>query len=406
MFSLTNNFRSLNLEIRPIVIIDKRAITVHNLGMKLIYGTLLLFVVGLPFSAAAETVLRIGSDISLEADQVVSGDYYVSSGPLGRASMSGTVEGDMLVFASSAVLNGIITGDLLLIAGTAQVQASTSDDVRIVAGEVTLSEMVGGDVFVLGGTLNILSTATIAGDVFFFGGSLNSEGAIGGSVFGSAERVRIDGPVGKDINMQIPAGLTLGDRAAVKGSVTYDSYLPMVRSQASVIEGEVFEQKLSAPDSRTVARKILTPLFVILFATLSLFLLFKRGLKRLVATVDESLVLAAGIGAGVVIAAPIAALILMITVLGFILGTALLGSLIMFYAIAVSLSGAVLGGLIARRLTGEVIITLPTVVLGTLFAYALFFLPLVGPFLGAILFMLTLGGLVRGVYHVLKVRAE
>jgi cytoskeletal protein CcmA (bactofilin family) len=374
--------------------------------MKAIFSTLVVLAAMAPFLVNAETVLRVGNDISLEADQVVDGDYYVSAGPLGRASMSGTVAGDMLVFASSAVLNGTIAEDLLLVAGTAQVQASTSDDVRILAGEVTLSEAVGGDVFVIGGTLNILSTATIAGDVFFFGGSMTSEGTIGGSVLGSAERVRIDGAVGKDINMQIPAGLTLGEKASVKGNVTYMSFLPMARSQASVIEGEVIEQKRSAPDARTVARELLTPLFVILFATLSLFLLFKRGLERLVATVDESLVLAVGIGAGIVLAAPVAALILMVTVLGFLLGIMLFGSLLVFYAVAVSLTGAVLAGLIMKRMYGEITVTLLPIVLGTLAVYALMFLPFIGPFMVAILFMLTLGGLVRGVYHVLKVRAE
>lgn len=365
-----------------------------------------MFTLALPMVVEAETVLRVGSDISLESDQVVNGDYYVSAGPVGRASMSGVVEGDMVIFASSAVLNGTIAEDLLLIAGTAQVQASTSDDVRIVAGEATISEAVGGDVFVLGGTLNILSTATIAGDVFFFGGSLNSEGAIGGSVLGSAERVRIDGFVGKNVNMQVPAGLTLGDKAVVKGNVTYGSHIPMVRSQASIVEGEVLEQQRAVADTRAVAREVLTPLFVILFATLSLFLLFKRGLERLVATVDESLVLAAGIGAAAVLAAPVATIILMVTVLGFILAIALLGSLLVFYAVALSLTGAVLAGLVTKRMYGEAMVTLPAVVLGTLATYALLFLPFIGTFLVAVLFMLTLGGLVRGVYHVLKVRAE
>ncbi len=374
--------------------------------MKSIILSMVVAVVMFPQISQAETVLRVANEVSLEADQVVNGDYYASAGPLGRATMSGEVLGDTLVFASTAVLNGTVAEDLMVVAGTANIQASTSDDVRVLAGEVTLSEPVGGDVFVLGGTLTVLSTATIAGDIFFFGGSLTMEGSVGGSVLGSAERVRIDGPVGKDINMQVPAGLTLGDKAAVKGSVTYTSYVPLVRSQASVVEGDVVEQTTAAPDTRALAREILTPLFVILFATLSLFLLFKRGLVRLVATVDESLVLAAGLGASVVIAGPVVAVVLMITVLGFFLGLSLLGSLLVLYSIALVLTGATCAGVVTKRWFGESMVTLPVVVLGTVGVYSLLFIPVVGPFLIAMLFMATLGGLVRGVYHVLKVRAE
>jgi hypothetical protein len=66
----------------------------------------------LPFSAYAETVLRVGDDISVSADQTVEGDYYVSAGPLGHTTMSGKVEEDMYAFGGSVTANGSIGGDL------------------------------------------------------------------------------------------------------------------------------------------------------------------------------------------------------------------------------------------------------------------------------------------------------
>lgn len=377
------------------------------MAMKGIIAVVLCVVFVMPIVANAESVLRVGEDISVESDQRIDGDYYVSAGPFGRTTMSGTVTEDMQVLAGSAVLNGTIGKDLLLVAGTGQMHASVTDDVRIVAGDVTLSEAVGGDVFVIAGTLQVLSTAHIKGDVFFFGGDATIEGTIDGSLQGAAERVRVDGAVGKNIDMHVPGGLTLGDKAAVTGNVVYKGGVPLVRSQASTVEGEVTEQVSAVTTNfKTTARAFLTPLFVTLFAALSLFLLFKRGLQKLVDLVGVSLWQSTGIGAATLIAAPVAAFLLMVTVLGLLLGTALLGGLIMLYALALALTGVVAGALIHQYVRGYALVSMVTIVLGTLFIHVILLIPVIGFLLATALFLVTLGGLTRSVYYVLQLRAE
>ncbi len=374
--------------------------------MKFTTGVLTALIFVLPVTASAETVLRAGQDISVEADQVINGDYYVSVGPFGRTTMSGAVTEDMVAIAGSALINGSIGSDVFLLAGAAQLHASTTDDVRIVAGEAVISEAVGGDVFVVAGTLQVLSSAKIAGNVYFFGGDATIEGVVAGSLYGTAERIRVDGQIGQNIDVRTPAGLTLGDKASVAGTVSYASAVPLQRSQGSVVEGSIIEQSTESADARQTARAVLTPLFVVLFASLSLFLLFKRGLQALVERVDESILIASGVGAAALFGAPIVAMLLLVTVLGLLLGLMVLGGLVVLYTLALALMGVVAGAFLSKYVRGRLEVSLPTILVGSATLQALMFIPVLGIVALALCFTLTLGGLTRSAYQVLHTRAE
>ncbi len=374
--------------------------------MKSTIGVLTVLVFLLPVTTNAETVLRVGQDISVETDQVINGDYYVSVGPFGRTTMSGTVAGDMVVVAGSALVNGSIGGDALLFAGAAQLHASTSDDVRIVAGEAIISEAVNGDVFVMAGTLQVLSSAKIAGNVYFFGGDATIEGTVDGSLYGTAERIRVDGQIGQNIDVRTPAGLTLGDQASVAGSITYASAVPLQRSQGSVVEGDIVEQATKSANAREAARGVLTPLFIILFASLSLFLLFKRGLQALVERIDESMLITSGIGAAAIFGAPIVAMLLLVTVLGLLLGLMVLGGLVILYTVAIALTGVVAGAFLSKYFRSRLEVSLPTIIVGSVVLQGLMFIPVLGFLVVALCFILTLGGLTQSAYQVLHTRAE
>ena len=151
-----------------------------------------------PVVGQAATVL-LGDKISIEADEVIEDDYYVSVGTLGSTVMSGTIEGDMYTIAGSVTTNGVIKGDFGALAGLSYMHASVTDDVRIVAAEVVIDDYVGGDVFVMAGKLKILSTAQIEGDVIFYGLEGEISGAVGGSVYGTTDTLRIDTKVAGDV---------------------------------------------------------------------------------------------------------------------------------------------------------------------------------------------------------------
>ena len=359
----------------------------------LLSGVFLLALVFLPQVSAAETVLRTGIDLSVESEQVVEGDYYVSSGLFGSSVMSGKVEGDMYGVGAVVTVNGEVGTDATIAAGTVHMYGPVGDDLRVLAGEVTIAEPVAGDLFVLGGLVSILSTASIGGDVFVFGGAVSIEGDVQGSVYGHAEQVSINAAVGKNVEVTAPAGFSLGDKASIAGDVRYTSAVPISRTPGAVVEGELLQGKNEEITPRDEARAILIPLFIALFTVLSLYLLFKQQIVKLVELVQGDSGKSMLIGALVLVAGPVAAVVLMMTVLGVFVGMALFAFLIMLYVVSMSLTGAVLGLLLSRLVTPNAQLSLGTIMLGTLLLHGLMFIPVVGIFLLIVLLCVTLGGI-------------
>jgi len=352
----------------------------------------------LPTGTQAETVLRTGSDISVEADQVVDGDYYVSVGPFGKTVMSGSVAGDMYALGALVTVNGEIGNDVSILAGSAQLHASVTDDVRIFAGEVTLADEIGGDVFVIAGSLSILSTAKIAGDVFFFGGNLSIEGDVGGSVLGKAQSTSIDSHIGGNIDVTAQTELLLGDRAVVDGSVQYTSFSQLTRGQGAVVGGEVMKSEYASISTREQTRDVLIPIFITLFATLSLYLLFKKELESLITTTEGGFTRSILIGSSVVLLGPVVAVLLMVTILGILVGLMTLAVVVILYVAGIALSSVVLGAYVSKFFTKKLEVTLITILVGSVSIQLLLFIPVLGLLAVYTIFAITVGGITQQLY--------
>ena len=359
----------------------------------------LLLICLVPSVASAETVLRTGESVSVETNQVIEDDFYVGAGTV---SMSGKVSEDMYAVAGSATINGEVGKDLTILAGSAQVHASTSDDVRVVAGEVVIAERVGGDVFVIGGLLKILSSATVAGNVFFYGGEAEINGAVGGSVLGTADRIRIDTTVDGDVDVTTAYSLTLGDRANISGDVRYVSADEIIRAQNAVVEGEVVRNTESTQPSRLSLGDRLLPLFVLLFATLSFYLIFRRELLFVTKETFDSVAKAGLVGAGVLLGGPLIVLLLFVTQLGVLVGLILLLALLLGFTLSLVLMNVLAGNLAARLFSRRAEMNVWWIFLGTAIVDILIFIPIVGPFILFVLFTITLGGLVFSTYRLLR----
>lgn len=372
--------------------------------MKNIAYLFAVILVCVPFGVHAETVLRIGEDVSVDADQTVNGDYYVTVGPFNTTAMSGTIAEDMYAFGGSVLTNGTVGSDLTIVGGTAQVYGAVADDVRIVAGEVTISEHVGGDLFVVAGSLHVLSSASIDGDLIFFGGDAEINGKVGGSVLGSSEKMRIDSEVGGDVDIKTATELTLGGKANVAGTVSYTSLSPVVRAQNATIAGEVIQNQYVAADSdvQSKTRKAFIPVFVTLFAALSLYLLFRSELQVLVDQIQKAPFKNMLFGVAVLVLGPIVSLLLIATVLGILVGVLSLSLVLIAYVIGFALSGVVLGAYFSKLFTRKMTVSLPWILLGTLTFHALFFIPVIGSVVVLLVFIATVGGLATSLYKLLS----
>ena len=339
-----------------------------------------------PFGVDASTVVRTGDIVSLAADQSVEGDFY---GLGGTTAVSGAVSEDLFLVGGTVTLNGDIGADVAVVGGTIDIHGAVGDDVRVIGGTVVVAGTVEGNLVVVASELKVLSTAVIGGDVMFFGGNADVSGAVGKDVLGTSEYLRIDGPVGGNVDIKV-GSVVLGDRAEIVGRLSYNSPQDLIRAQNAIVTGEIVRsEEKAAPDN--TARSFAVAFLATLFASLVLFLLGKPFVHTIISRAHDRAWRSVFIGFGFIFLTPIAAVILLVSTLGTLVGFLLLCAYFALLFLAFILAGPVIGSYVMRFAKQSYTVTVLTIVLGTAIAYVVMMVPVLGQLLVLFAVTLTLG---------------
>jgi len=360
---------------------------------RLTYPALFAFLVCflLVQQAEARTVIRTGDNISIAEDQIIEGDFYTAANII---NLSGKVDEDLVAAAADITLNGSVGDDVLIIAGRTDIHGTVGDDLRIISGEVTIAEAVAGDVFVIGGVVKILSTATVGGDVIVYAGQATIEGMVEGDIVGSIDELRIDGVVKGDVDVRV-SDLTFGDRAAVTGTVRYVSHNVAVQSLNSTIEGELTRSDPALPVKDMTLKVALVPVLVLLFSILTWYLVSRKTLALLVDRATERSPRPILTGIIFILLAPLAASLLMVSMIGVLVGAAILLAYFLIMLLSIISFSAVLGKLLMKLFNKpRAELSLFNLTIGVLGVVLLVLLPVIGQLSLLALIILTFGTIV------------
>lgn len=364
-----------------------------NTLLKKSVGLIMLSIFMLPAVVLASPVIRSGDTVSVGSDQMVSGDFY---GFGDTANLSGVINGDAYVVGRKITINAPVSDDVVVVGSTIQVHAPIGDDFRAFGAEVTLAEEVKGDVFVIGGELRVLSTASIEGDIIFYGGTLVVEGPVAGAVLSTGNDIRIDAFVGGDLTVNAEH-MTLGDRSEVLGDIVYRGGTDIVRSQNAVVVGDIQEdQREKEPVSFGA---VFIPFIMGLFSALIGFLLFRPFFQGLVREAKTGYGQYGLIGLAVCVAAPFAAFILMVSVLGLFVGMFLLALYIALLVAAWVTATIVVGTYVVGLVTKRYDVTLTAVVVGAITLDLALLVPFLGPLVVFASILIALGALSLRLYR-------
>jgi hypothetical protein len=358
----------------------------------------LLCILFIPFTTFAGPIIRSGDFVSVDSEQELKGDFYAFSPSI---TISGTAENDAYLAGKEVTVNAPIQGDLSVIAETIQIHGDIGDDARAIGREVVIANNIKGDVVVMGGSLNILSTATVEGDILFMGGELMVEGDVNGSIHGKAETARFNGQIGGDLDMETESAITLGNKAKVLGNVTYMSGEDIVRAQGAEIVGNIQKEETGTQASPFFGVFLLYA-GAIFFAVLFLFLLQRRRIEQFIASVTYSPGILGIIGLGIFFIVPFVGFLLMVSIIGMIVGIILLTMYVFLLGLSIMSAGILIGYSLQRVLTKKTSVTMKTILLGTLLFILLGFIPVIGPLLMGAAVLVMLGALSVGFYRLLK----
>ncbi len=267
---------------------------------------------GLPVEAAK---IDAGDNLTVGGNELIDDDLYL----FGEVIMvSGRVDGDAALFGREVVVDGNIMGSLLVFAETVRITGNVSGTVRGASNSFSFSGSSGRDLLIMANTLTM--TGTVGQDIFAAASNGTITGSVGRDIKSTFNRLIADGPVGGDINAVINE-LIIGPNAQVSGKLTYTSEAEATINKEAVVGGKI--TRLDPPKTEvtgvTAGRSawgFMRPILSLLFAALLMILFFPVVTNGSADMIRENPVPSLGTGALIVFVAPIAALALLITVIG------------------------------------------------------------------------------------------
>lgn len=368
---------------------------------------------------AATTSVR-NKTVTLPAGETVQQDYFAAGDVV---MLSGVVNGDAYIAGGIVTVNGTVNGDLFVAGGTVTINGTLAQDLRAAGGTVIVTSPVPGSVTVAGGTVTFTETAPVTGSILAGAGTLNIASTIGGGITAGAGTMTI----GEDVDGNIVAGagsLTIMPGVHVAGDLTYWSDTPAETGEGATVSGMIkrhdapeSDLKKTVPGMQDMEERFATSIagafiawkiagFLLTFVLgLLLFRFMPNFTKKVTESFNAMPLKSAGIGFLTLIGIPVAALALMITLVGIPAGAFLFAALAVLLYVAHMYAGLSLGIVVLRWLnvrTSQSLIFLTGLAL-------LFFIMLV-PFFGflakSVIELIALGAVMTEKIAVAKTMRE
>ena len=351
-------------------------------------------------ASANATTFAGGEAYSLGASEAVEGNLYTAGGSV---NVSGNVNGDLITAGGNLFIAGKVAEDLIVAGGTINIVGDVGEDVRIVGGNIIISGKMGGELVGAGGQLNILSSSAVRGDLNLSGGAIRLEAPVQGNAEINGGNVYVNGLVAGNLIVR-GEKIELGPNASVRGDFTYYSQSEAVISETAAVAGETTFEQIEAPVKKgdgvkgilavvvwlAIAKTIMVTLLAILF-----IYIWKRWAKDFVSDATDNFWKRALLGFAVLFLTPIAAVLLMITLVGMIPAGILWLGYCAAILLAFVLAGILTAGLLNRYLFKKPVDSLEwwKVLLGVALFQIVRLIPFIGWLAGLIIFLATIGWL-------------
>jgi cytoskeletal protein CcmA (bactofilin family) len=290
-------------------------------------------------------------------ERQLGADRFVAGGSL---TVGEPVAGDLIAAGGNVDVDAPVAGDAIVAGGNLRLGSDIGQSVYAAGGQLKIIARVGRNVRVFGGQIDIGPKAQIAGNLTSGGGQVHVNGSVTGYVQVAGGRVLIDGPVGGDVDAA-SGRLELGPNARIAGKLRYRSGNEIKRDPAAQVAGGV--ERLALPANvaaRTRSERgalhgsvsAIWTLGMMLLATVLLAALprfYERVAKTLRARPGVSLLS----GFVLLVCAPVAALILLITVVGVPLGLITLALYLALLPLGYVSAAIALGAWALARWRGE-----------------------------------------------------
>lgn len=335
------------------------------------------------------------------AERDVGGDHFAAGCPV---RISANVAGDAFLAGCSVDIDAPVGGDAFVAGGSVRIDDAVGETLFAAGGQLRVNGTVGRNARIAGGQVELGPKSSIGGNVTVAGGDVRLNGTVKGVVRAAGGSVRIDGPVDGDV-VATSGNVVLGPNARIAGQLRYASRAEITRDPAAQVQGGVermqFDGRQQGPGAaeRSTAQRGgwawtagLMLVAAVLVAALPDF--YRRVADTLRTRPAMSLLL----GFIALVCIPIAALILLFTIIGAPLALAAVALYLALLLVGYVSTGIGVGEWALRSFaqarTAQRVWRIGAAVLGVLVVSMLGRLPYVGTVVVFLALLIGLGALV------------
>jgi len=358
-------------------------------------------------AAAAPSLALEVRGTGRELDRVVVGAGEIVNDSLAVAghvvAVDGTVTGNLFAAGHRVILRGTVKGDLVAVAERVEIEGTVEGNVFAGGGTVLVRGSVGRSAHCAADTIRLDPSGRVDGDTVGFAGTIDLDGHVGRDFAAYAGVTNVRGDVGRDVSVRTRR-LHLEAAAKVGGNL-----LARVRDAAAVqvdegavVSGKTETRLLPKAKSRYARPGFyvwkliwLAAAFVVGLALHALL----PGLFPARLPGSAALVRAAGLGFVALVAVPVAALLLMVTLIGLPAGLLVLGLWLAGLYVAQILVATLVGRGFLQKADAPPASIAPVLLVGLVFVAVSVNLPYVGGLLRFVVLVLGLGLAVIGAHR-------
>lgn len=354
--------------------------------------------------------MKAGEEVFVKKGNNIEDNLYVAGGNI---SINGIVFGDLYALGGNILISENVTEDIIVIGGAITILGDSGGDIRVVGGNVLIVGDVKGELIVTGGSLTISSDVSVGKDLVVAGGQVSIDGDVAGDVQIAGGVVTINGHIKGNVKAKIDDKLTIGDGAVIDGNLEYSARNAdaLKLSENAVVKGETVYKKIESTGGIDKSRAknfifaaigafVLFKLISFIVVALILVWLFKNFSNSVVKGVVQNPLQMFGRGFVVFVVAPVAAILLFVTLFGAPLGFMVMLSYGLLLLISGIYAGVVVGAWVSQviRKSDKTVITWKNVVGGIVLLTVVKFVPLIGWIIGLFVFLVTIGSIANIVY--------
>ena len=286
----------------------------------LVVASAVLGALAMPQAAMAADTEHGNPDYVLAAGKVVKTDLIVAAD---STRIDGEVDGDLIVFSSYVTVEGHVKGDVIAFGQEVRVNGTVDGNVRAWCQRLSIMGTVARNVMSWSETDDIVETGSVGGTLTAAGDKLDIDGKIAGDVLAFGNAFNLNGSLGHDLTYK-GVNLTIGSGAEIKGKTKYTGRNQATVSPDAKMGSQIeFTQRKRGPnytEARYYWHRVLLWGASLLFGIVLLWLM--PGFFFDATSACNRFGLSTGLGVLFLIATPIAAVLVCVTIVGIGLGIA------------------------------------------------------------------------------------